>query len=301
MFFACAIIVYPERYVPRCYEGIVLWAECVLPSLFPFMVITMLLTKTGIAQSAAKPLSRLTGRLKLPKTGGVIFAMSVCSGYPAGSRIIAEYYDFGCIGRKDSKKLALLCSTSGPLFIVGSVGFKMFTDKTAGLKIMLAHVLSVLIIALIYSLKSPADKSDKAVAAKTTDNALYDSFYSGVISVLVAGGFIAFFYTLAGAISDFNLLLPLRLVLTPLFGQSGAEALCYGLIEATGGCAMMAGSDSVFSLPAAGFMITFGGASILLQQLCYLVKCGVGPFFFIGFKFLQGLLCFALLVPLALL
>ena len=38
-----------------------MWAECVLPSLFPFMVITLIFIKTGIAEKAALPLKRSMG------------------------------------------------------------------------------------------------------------------------------------------------------------------------------------------------------------------------------------------------
>ena len=45
VFLAGAIIIFPERYINCCFRGFALWAECVLPSLFPFMVITLILIK----------------------------------------------------------------------------------------------------------------------------------------------------------------------------------------------------------------------------------------------------------------
>ena len=51
------------------------------------------------------------------------------------------------------------------------------------------------------------------------------------------------------------------------------------------------------ALPLAGALVTFGGASILAQQLCYLQKCGVKAAPFILFKAAQAALCFALLLP----
>lgn len=294
LFFAGVIIIFPERYLPLCLEGIALWAECVVPSLFPFMAITMLLIKSGAAARAAKPLSPLCKRVRLPDISAVILLMSVCSGYPAGSRIVCEFYENGQIGNQ-AKKLSLFCSTSGPLFIVASVGFKMFGDKTLGMALLAAHLVSVFSVALVYSLTA----RDVPVRAKLnnvkTENLLYDSFYSAVIACLVAGGFICFFYTFAGAAEDFNLLFPLKAAFSALFGEKAASALCYGLIEATGGCAKLAASASPAAVPLCGFLITFGGLSIFLQQLCYLIKCGVKPTFFISFKFLQGLVCFALL------
>ncbi|MGN0814393.1 MAG: hypothetical protein ACI4MH_04085 [Candidatus Coproplasma sp.] len=297
IFFAAAFIAKPERYVPVCFEGIALWAECVLPSLFPFMVITLILVKTGFAQSASRPFAKAAGAFRLPPVAASVFLMSVCSGYPAGSRIVCEYFEGGELNAGDAKKLAALCSTSGPLFIIGSVGYKMFADKRTGLLIYAAHILSVAVVGAAYCLLCKRDDSPRGKLKRADGNILYDSFYSAVISVIVAGGFICFFYTLSAVIQDIRLLYPLGLVLKFLFGENTATAVCTGLCEATGGCAALAACNSPFSVPLAGFLITFGGISIIFQQLCYLTRCGVKSSAFISVKLLQGLLCFLLLLP----
>ena len=85
---------------------------------------------------------------------------------------------------------------------------------------------------------------------------------------------------------------------TPLLGGAAA-GVCRGLIEATGGCARVIECGGRLALPITGFLITFGGLSIILQQLCYLTKCGVKPLAFIAAKALQGGVCFLLLLPFA--
>ena len=123
VFFAVAIIIHPERYVNCCFQGFAMWAECVLPALFPFMCITLVFVKTGIAEKASLPLKRVTGKLNFPPAAAACFFLSVCSGYPAGSKVVSEFYSGGAFTKKESGKVAYLCSTSGPLFIIGSVGF----------------------------------------------------------------------------------------------------------------------------------------------------------------------------------
>ena len=296
--FAAVLATSPERYVPACLEGIALWAQCVLPALFPFMVITLLFISTGGAELAARPFKRVCNFFGLPPVAAVIFIMSAFSGYPAGSRIVYEYCQRGEISEADAQKLAPLCSTSGPLFLIASVGQNMFKSKTAGALLLAAHLVSVAAVALAICL---IERGKAGVAAQPLraerGNVLYDSFYSAVISVIVAGGFICFFYTLARAANDFYILFPLEAALTPLLGQC-APAFCRGLIEATGGCAALAAAGGGLALPLAGFLITFGGLSIIAQQLCYLTKCGVKPLKFMLAKAAQGALCFALLLPL---
>lgn len=294
--FGAAIIVFPERYIQSCFQGFAMWAECVLPSLFPFMIITLIFVKTGMADKASLPLKKAMQKIKFPPCAGACFLMSVCSGYPAGSRIVNEFYEGGLIEKRDAPKLAYLCSSSGPLFILGSVGFKMFGDKIIGLKILVAHILSIATVSIIISLISKKSSASLMKRKPYKGNILYDVFYGAVLSVAVAGGFIAFFYVVSQFAADFKLLYPIKLIFNLFCDKQTAGAVCTGLIEATSGCRALSASDSFFAVPFAGFLITFGGMSILCQQLCYLVSIGVKPLKFIGVKALQALLCFALLL-----
>lgn len=302
LFFAFAIIAFPQKYIAACFEGFSVWAESVLPSLFPFMVITAILMKIGAAEIASKPFARACGKLKLPNAAAPLFAMSVCSGYPAGSRMVNEYYAGGLLSENDCKKLAPLCSTAGPLFITGTVGYKAFGGGTAGIKLLCACLISVISTSLVYSLlsKSGTDGDKPLPLAVRERDVLYDSFYGSVIAVCLAGGYIAFFFTLSRVLTDFKLLSPLSFALSPVLGQECAAAFVGGLCEATGGCFALADAGGFFALPLAGFLITFGGASIIAQQVGYLNKCNVKTGFFTLFKLLQGVICFALLCLLSL-
>lgn len=295
-FVAAAIIIFPERYISSCFQGFLLWAECVLPSLFPFMVIALIFIKTGIAEKAALPLKKVTGIFGLPPAAAVCFIIAVCSGYPAGARAVFEFYDSGCIGQNDCKKLAAICSTSGPLFIIGSVGIKMFGDKGAGFIILSAHILAVLVSGLIISLFLKKDSSQSLKRRAADENVLYNSFYGAVVSVATAGGFIAFFCVISQIVADFHLLYPIFELLKLFCDEKTAAAVCRGLIEATAGCRELSSSHGNLVLPFAGFLITFGGLSILLQQLSYFLKAKVNPLYFIFVKFLQGVICFLILL-----
>lgn len=293
---AGAIIIYPERYISCCLQGFIMWAECVLPSLFPFMVITLIMIKSGFAEKASLPLKKITGIFNLPPAAAVCFIISLCSGYPAGSKCVLEFHECGCLTSRDCKKLSYLCSTSGPLFIIGSVGVKMFADKSAGWKILLAHFLSVLVIALIISLFSKKEEKPEFKRAPVKSNLLYDSFYGAVISVAVAGGFIAFFSVAAQIFSDFNFLIVFEKFFSLFTDEQSAKAVSLGLVEMTIGCRTLSASTNKLTLPFAGFLITFGGVSILLQQLANFNKAGVKTLSFIAVKFLQGVVCFLILL-----
>ena len=118
-------------------------------------------------------------------------------------------------------------------------------------------------------------------------NVLYNSFFGAVTSVAVAGGFIAFFCVAAQIVCDFNLLYPIEKLLSLFTGGEAASAVCRGLIEATAGCGALSATGAKLTLPLTGFLITFGGVSILLQQLSYFTKSKVSALYFICVKFIR--------------
>lgn len=296
--FSAALIARPEVYIERCAEGIALWAQCVLPSLFPFMVVCALLVNTGLTAKISSPLSRACAAVKLPPCAAACFVMGASSGYPAGSRTIYMLYSSGVTDKQGARKLAALCTTSGPLFMIGTVGANMFGDGAVGAKLFAAHIISVAATALVMSATGKPCNGELPELKKSR-NVLEESFYGAVTAALTAGAFIAFFYTAAQVLQDLYILYPVEWLLSRVFDEKTAEAVTAGLIEMTSGCAMLAAGESTYALPLAGFIITFGGACVLSQQLCYLTKARISPAKFVAVKFIQGTLCFAiLLIPL---
>lgn len=344
LFLLCLLLTATARYAEACIQGMALWAKAVLPALFPFLILTGLLTKLGAAQKLADRLSPLTEKIGLPGSAAYCLLVSLLSGYPVGSRTVADLYKGGAITREQAKRMSVLCSTSGPMFLVGSVGGAMFGSAAAGAVLLAAHLLAVIgvYLALYFAnrrkkgnihagQKAPAPHAglkktmpphtlhvqNKTAAPQTTatpasenkrnktaaphpdtDGILASSVQSGVLTVLCVGGFIAFFFVLMQALSDLHISAPLeRLLSFPLSaaGSEGAAAgLTAGLLEATQGCASIAASGAPLALPLCAFLVTFGGGSILAQQLAFLTGAGVKAGPFIGIKILQGIAAFLL-------
>ena len=297
----------PQRYAAACAEGIALWAKVVLPALFPFLVLTAWIARSGMIVGLGRKLSPLLRRCGLPAASAGAFLLSIVSGYPVGSRVVADLQRRGEIGRADAERLSILCSTSGPMFILGSVGSAMFGGGKAGAVLLTAHLFGVLAIALPVLLfrkrsaaaePSPSPAAQRSAArairapqARAPSDTLGETVREAVLSVLCVGGFIALANVALCAAEDLLLLAPPRalaeLCLRPFGAQACAEGIVYGLIEATRGCAALAAADAA-GLPFAAFAITFGGASILAQQLAFLRPVGVRAGRFIAVKAAQG-------------
>lgn len=344
LFLLCLLFTAPARYAEACIQGMALWAKAVLPALFPFLILTGLLTKLGAAQKLADRLSPLTEKIGLPGSAAYCLLVSLLSGYPVGSRTVADLYKGGAITREQAKRMSVLCSTSGPMFLVGSVGGAMFGSAAAGAVLLAVHLLAVIgvYLALYFAnrrkkgnihagQKAPAPHAglkktmpphtlrvqNKTAAPQTTatpasenkrnktaaphadtDGILAASVQSGVLTVLCVGGFIAFFFVLMQALSDLHISAPLEFLFSLPLSASGSEGaaagLTAGLLEATQGCASIAASGAPLALPLCAFLVTFGGGSILAQQLAFLTGAGVKAGPFIGIKILQGIAAFLL-------
>lgn len=299
LLFPFLLLASPKDYATACAEGIALWSKSVLPALFPFMVTASLLSKTGAAKISDR-LSPLMRSCKLPAASSLCIFLSILSGYPVGSRCLLDMKNAGLISEKDTTRASLVCSTSGPMFLLGSVGVGMFSDLTAGFILLAAHLVGVF---LVYAFSIPFSKPAQPcialpVSLQKHDNVFAESVQSAVISILCVGGFIAYFCVIAKALENTKLMeIPVFLfsALFSLFHQSpAAVGFVHGLLECTRGCAELAAYGGLFALPCAAFCITLGGASILAQQFAFLKPAGVKIKHFIAIKLLQALLSFCL-------
>lgn len=300
VFFAIGIIlVKPEIYVESAFYGIKLWAIKILPALLPFFFLTALAVKLGVADLISKIFEKPCKLLfKVSGMGAFIFVMSILSGYPVGAKMVAELSKKGILNKAESTKISTFCSTSGPLFIVGSVGIGMFANKTAGFIILASHLISAIICGVIFSFYGKSESEKRLVLSPTkSDNALYDCIYSSVVSVLLVGGFVCVFCLFSDLARNLNLFMPFQKLLSPIFGEEISSAFCYGLIECTKGCNLLAKCGlSTYSLAFATALISFGGVSVWAQSIIFLSQAKVDLKVFCISKTLQAVLSFFICV-----
>ncbi|MBO5713523.1 MAG: hypothetical protein J6R88_04930 [Clostridia bacterium] len=296
-----AIIIYPDRFIESALNGLKLWCFSVLPSLLPFFFLTALLTGLqifcAVFSKFDKPMRKI---FNLSGASFYAFFISVISGYPVGSRTVTDLYLANAISEGESKRASVLASTSGPLFIIGAIGTATFNNKFYGFILFAVHVASALLTALTFKNygDKPFNKLQTLSFAKT-DNLLYESVYSSVISVLMVGGFISIFYVLSDVLFYFNALTPLsyvfNLLLKPFTTLNLGEGFISGLIECTKGCHLLSKQGvTPLTLSLTSFLISFGGLSIIMQSLTYLNKCKIKSSFFILAKIIQGTYSFIL-------
>lgn len=303
-FLIICLVSNPQKYIQSVKDGLLLFANNVAPALFPFFFFTKLLTGLGFAdylgKVGGKPLQKL---YNCPKCSSYVFMMSVVSGYPVGSKLISDLHGSNLITTKDAKSISSFTSTSGPLFVVGTVGTLMLGSPVYGYICFCCHLLGSLTNGLIYRQKDCQNTISTALphANCNHDKLLGDSINSSIISVLAVGGYIAIFSMVVDVLASVGLIAllskPLAGLLS-LFNQPPeiAKGVIICCIEITRGCYELSkcGVDIVTLLPYVTAMLSFGGLSICMQSSTFLNSCGVKTSYFLLTKLTQALVTFAI-------
>ncbi len=279
VFAMVCLLISPARYGKSILDGISLWAVCVLPATFPFLFLTALITRLSLYGKASEKLSPLFSKVfRISGAGGCAALLSAVSGYPVGARTVLDLWESGRIDESERFRLACLASTTGPMFLVGAVGSGMFASPALGWTMLLCHYAAVWGVCFLMRFSAKTPKNSSALLLRD-GNALYDSLYGSVISILCVGGAIALFY----AFSE------MLLSLLPPMSPFGAGML-RGLMEMTAGCKAFSVTPSPLSAAMCSFLVTFGGMCVLVQQIAFLSRTGVKALPFVAVKFAQGVL-----------
>ena len=104
-------------------DALVLCARSVIPSLFPFLVISSLLLFLGFGQLTAPWLAGLMEPLfRVPGAGSAALLLGLIGGYPIGAQTAAELYRGGLVTRAEAERLLAFCNNSNPVFLISVLG-----------------------------------------------------------------------------------------------------------------------------------------------------------------------------------
>ena len=289
------ILVSPQRYMTATLDGLKLFLYNVFPSLFPFFILTRILTNLGVGETISKvirkPISKLFGTSAI---GGYIFALSILSGYPVGAKMVSEYVKNGKITLEEAKKIISFTSTSGPLFIIGTVGAQMIGDVRAGYVILASHVMGAFLNGLLY--RGDGFHLSELDVETYDDNMFSDALSSSITSIFQVGGSIVFLNVLIVALQDLKVIDVISSLISTFIGNRfQAECIAIGSVEITRGiklfCALENKKDII--VPVAT-IISFGGVSVMAQSMTFLRSVGIKSSYYLLTKTSQAILTYAL-------
>ncbi len=321
--FIGALMVFSKTALDSALNGLKLWLQVVLPSVFPFLVASQLVIKSGSVKIFGALLEPLMRPLfNLPGESSLALAMGLTCGYPVGAKVTSELREKRYLTQNEANRLLAFSNNASPLFITGAVGTALFGSPTAGFLLLCAQIaagLSVGIISGIISRKkypvtaktqdpsnkgklraaaaSPAAGTGKNVSAGFSillGNAIIDSLNT----MLMVGGFIILFSVIIGLLTDTGLIAGISGLFEGLLKQPGMntglwESILSGFLEIVTGLSKLStveGLSPALIMSAIGLILGWSGLSVHFQVMSVISKTDLKAKSYLFGKLMQSIL-----------
>ncbi|MHB1392031.1 MAG: sporulation integral membrane protein YlbJ [Clostridia bacterium] len=307
------IILYPQEAFTASLNGLQLWFNVVCPALLPFFICVEILIGLGIVSffgSTFKPLMRPI--FNVPGEGSFGFFMSMSSGYPVGAKITAKLRQEMLCTPMEGQRLLSLCSTSGPLFIIGAVATGIMNNPALGFFLAVSHYLSAVTIGFLmryYGREKTISRNDhipnpiadmldyRRKDGRTIGVLLGDAVKNGVNLILMIGGFIIFFSVITSMLKISGLLSSLSIILAKAVPFDAVtpdiiSSFLIGFMEVTNGAKECASLQVplIYKTIMVSFMIGFGGLSVNAQVMSIIAETDLKFSIYLVFKLVQGII-----------
>lgn len=279
-----AMLAAPDTAAQTVSDALALCARVVIPSLFPFFVLSSLLIACGAGELLASLLAPLMRPLfALSGAGAAALALGLCGGYPVGARTAAELVSSGTLPREEGERLLACCNNAGPGFILGICGASIFRSPRAGAALYLVHASAALLSGLLLLRRLPPLSTGSVRRARAKPQPFAAAFTGAV------QGALATCLNVCAFVVCFALLARLALAaLPPVLTSPLPRALTLGLLELTNGITALPDSRAGFLLCA--LLLGWGGLSVHCQTVSALAGSGLSLRFYWRGKLLQAAL-----------
>lgn len=296
------LVLYTSESMETAGKAAAMCIEVILPSLFPFLVVSNLLIGLGFAESAGRIAAPLMRRVfNLNGSCASVFIMGIVGGYPVGARAAITSYERGLCTKAECERMLSFCNNSGPAFILGVVGVGVFANSRAGMLLYLSHVLASLTVGVcfrFYKRREPLART-RAVTyeVQKPSRVFVDAVRSGLVGIGNISAFVIFFAVAinllfaSGALGALSR--GIAALLTPFGIDSGSiNRLLVGVIEMTSGLTSLKGAAESMNarLSMAAFLLGWAGVSVHCQVLSFIGDSGLSLMPYLCGKLLHAIL-----------
>lgn len=254
-------------------EGLHLCISAVIPSLFPFFILSSVINSLLIGKkfSGLQPLRKL---INIPKGAESLLLLGFLGGYPIGAQCITDAYENGKLNRNDAWRMLGFCSNSGPAFIFGMVGC-LFDQPSIPWILWILHMVCALIVGCLL----PRNRNHRCTITEGPPLPIAMALKESLKVMSVVCGWVMLFRIVIGFCEHwFFWMLPSQI-------QVGLA----GLLELSNGCFALQSISS----PGQRFILSagilgFGGICVAMQTVSLTGDLGTGMYF--PGKLLHGLI-----------
>ena len=245
------LFLFPVQCLEAGKKGLMLWFNIIIPTLFPFILISNLLIYMPL--------------LNHFNPAAYVFLMGSLSGYPMGAKAAADMTGRGRMTQQEGNMLLLYCNNASPMFILGYVCTSLLKAPTLFLPMLAALYVGNFINLFMMTRAMKRNKKNKRGRSLTctpyslNHQALSFSFFDDCIMktaelLVKIGGYIIFTSIPITLLASMKLTHPIYLY-------------AISLIELSNGCALISSMavpmELKFALLCA--LVSFGSLSVLGQ------------------------------------
>ena len=268
-------------------QGLKLSVKSVRPSLFPFMVISELIVRSGAASALSRPLARPARSLfGVSKEGAAVFLLGALCGFPIGARSAVRLYDDGKISASELVSLMDFSNNPSSAFVISAVGVSLFGNRRFGLVLYVITLFSAVSVGIIRNIGKKSKGEETNVSSRARVSSLIvsdftDAVTSGALGVINVSAFVIFFCVIVGTLGR---------VLDAFGAPHNVRVLVFSVVEMTGGAsAASTVTPTYLGALLVAFCLGWSGISVHCQVLSL---CGerIGAARYVVSKFIQGVL-----------
>ncbi len=244
--------------------GLELCARTVIPSLFPFFVISILLTDaiSKYPIPALKPILRFC---KMPVGSENLLIVGLLGGYPVGAKCVYDCWKRGQISKKDALRCLGFCSNAGPAFIFGMCGI-LFSKPWVIWVLWGIHILSALLVGNLL----PENKESTMAVLQRKSVSISEAMAKAISAMLSVCGWVILFRVMITFCQRWFLWL------LPVNWRIALE----GIMELANGCsALVAVESEGFRFVLCAVFLGIGGLCVGLQTMSVVGELGTGMYF----------------------
>lgn len=268
-------------------EGVELCLRSVIPSLFPFFVLSIMLTGSlsGIHLGFLRPLGRFCG---IPEGAEALLLTGFLGGYPVGAQCVASAYRSGQISETQSERMLAFCNNAGPSFLFGIVASQFSNIRYAWLLWAIQIISAVLVARTI-----PSSETTPIIHGPTPTVTLSDTMKQAILAMATVCGWVTLFrVAIAFCGRWFLWLLP-----------KSAQIVFCGILELTNGCCSLSEIENIgLRFLICAVVLSFGGICVTMQTLSVTKGLNSKNYFLgkllqSGYTFMLAVLCQCILPP----
>ena len=271
--------------------SIKLWINSIIPSLFPFFVLSYILISYDITNYIPVFIKNIFKRLFNTNDNVItLFFLSLLSGFPSSGKNVRLMYDNNLIDGKMASHALIFTHFSNPLFILGTVSIFFLHDEKLGIIILISHYLPNIILGIV---TRNSISSHDSIIVKTNNKISFikvfiESIRSSFDSLMLILGIITCFLIISNLISSIF-----------KFGIY-TDAVVKGLLEMTIGLKSISSINipNIYKVVISSMILSFGGLSVHMQILSFIEDTDISyrPFFIarIYHSILSGILAYIL-------